>query len=175
MELSFYHLCTSEDHADFLISDSDFKTAINVLALCVALFSGLEIYCFEFMSNHMHFLLHGSSDTIETFFRFYIKVLSKSFKAEGKVDDITDLSYKCYETVDRSHLLNSIVYIHRNASVVDNKLSPYTYKWGTGRYYFNPEARARYNSVKQKVTMNQRQLFSHLPHGRFLRLQRHAD
>lgn len=161
MEKSFYHLCTSENHSDIFISDSDFKTAINLLALCLSLFPDLDLYCYEFMSNHLHFLLSGSLNEINSFFKFYIKKLSGCFVAEGKPKDLSKLSYKCHKIESLDHLLNVIVYIHRNASVVDGNESPYTYKWGTGRYYFNPEARALYNIARKKVTLQQRQLFSH--------------
>lgn len=161
MAASFYHLCTGENHSDFLVSESDFKTAINVLAMCISIYGEISLFCFELMSNHLHLLLSGSKETIESFFRFYIKILYRCFKAEGKTKDISDLPFKCQPVENLSHLLNVIVYIHRNASVADNKFSPYTYRWGTGRYYFNPEAHARYDANKQKVTLCQRQLFSH--------------
>lgn len=161
MELSFYHLCTSENHSDIFIEDSDFKTGVNLLALSISLYSDLDLYCFEFMSNHLHLLISGSKDRIDTFFKFYIKMLSRNFRAEGKPRELINLSYSCHPVESISHLLNVIAYIHRNASVVDNRISPYTYKWGTGRYYYNPEAIARYNSLRQKLTLNLRQLYSH--------------
>lgn len=161
MATSFYHLCTSEDHPDIFIYDSDFRTAVNLLALCLSLFPGIDLYCYEFMSNHLHLLLSGPEDVIDSFFKFYIRKLSGCFAADGKVKNLSKMSYKCHKIDSLDHLLNVIVYIHRNASVVDGSESPYTYRWGTGRYYFNPEASARYNVAKQKVTLAQRQLFSH--------------
>lgn len=161
MEASFYHLCTSENHSDIFLRDSDFKTAVNLLALCISIFPGLDLYCYEFMSNHMHMLLSGPEDEIDSFFDFYITTLARCYAAEGKSKDLSDLSYKCHRIDSYDHLLNVIVYIHRNGSVVDINESPYTYRWGTGRYYFNPEARARYEIARQKVTAIQRKLFSH--------------
>ena len=161
MEKALFHLCTNENHSDIFISEYDFRTAINIMALCLSLFNGLELYSFEFMSNHLHMLISGSRDEIDSFFRLYVKTLSKFFRAENNPKDLSDLSYSCHIVETPVHLQNVIVYIHRNASVVDGKISPYTYKWGTGRYYFNPEARARYDANRKKVTLNQRQLFSH--------------
>lgn len=158
---NFFHLCTPENHSDIFVRESDFKTAINVLALCISLFPEVRLYSFELMSNHMHMLLSGSRDEIDAFFRLYIKTLNKCFSAEGNHKDILDLTYKCHPVESLDYLQNLIVYIHRNASVADRNVSPYTYKWGTGRYYFNPEALERYKNDKQKVTMCQRQQFSH--------------
>lgn len=161
MDTSFFHLCTSEDHSDIFVRESDFKTAINVLALCISLFDGVKLYCFELMSNHLHMLLSGSREEIESFFRFYIKMLFRCFKSEGSTKDLLELPFKCHPVDSLDYLMNVIVYIHRNASVADKKVSPYTYRWGTGRYYFNPEALARYNACKQRVYLCQRQQFSH--------------
>lgn len=161
MESSYFHLCTSEDHSDIFICDSDFRTGVNLLALCLSLFPGIGLYCYEFMSNHLHFLLSGSEDEIDSFFEFYVRKLFDCFEADGKAKNLSNLSYKCHRIESLGHLLNVIVYIHRNASVVDDSESPYTYRWGTGRYYFNPEARARYDIARNKVTLIQRQLYSH--------------
>lgn len=161
MEKTFYHLCTNENHSDIFICEYDFRTAINIMALCLSLFDRLELYSFEFMSNHLHLLISGSIDEIESFFRFYVKTLSKCFRIENNPNDLSDFSYTCHTVENPVHLQNVIVYIHRNASVADRKVSPYTYKWGTGRYYFNPEARARYEASRKKVTLSQRQHFSH--------------
>ena len=161
MESVFYHLCTSENHSDIFICDSDFRAAVNLLALCLSLFPGIGLYSYEFMSNHLHLLLSGPEEEIDSFFKYYIRKLSACFAAEGKAKDLSKVSYKCHRIDSLDHLLNVIVYIHRNACVVDGNESPYTYRWGTGRYYFNPEAQAHYNIAKRKVTRLQRQLFSH--------------
>ena len=106
-------------------------------------------------------MMSGPKEKIDSFFKFYIKMLSKAFLAEGKMTNLSGLEYVCHPIDSLSHLLNVIVYIHRNASVTDKMVSPYTYKWGTGRYFFNPEACLRYHAIKQKVTLSQRQLYSH--------------
>lgn len=38
---------------------------------------------------------------------------------------------------DLRTLRNTIVYVNRNGYVVNPAYTPFSYPWGTGRYYFN--------------------------------------
>lgn len=161
MKTPVIHLCTDENHPDIFLCESDFKAAMNVLALCVSLFDNIELYAFVLMSNHIHLLLGGSKDSIDQFFNFFVKTLTRYLRAEDKTGYVSDLKANFHPVEDREHLLNVIVYIHRNPSVIDRNLSPYSYRWGSGRYYFNPEAVQRYMKCRKPVTQSQRQQYSH--------------
>lgn len=161
MKAPLYHICSDENHSDIFFSDYDFKTAMNILAMCIALFDDIELYAFVLMSNHLHLLVGGPKDIIDAFFKMFVKSLSKYFRAEGKPNLVSDLNANCHLIEDCEHLLNVIVYIHRNPCVIDWNSSPYTYRWGSGRYYFNPEAVQRYNTCKRRITLCQRQQYSH--------------
>lgn len=161
MKAPLFHICSDENHPDFLFNDSDFKAAMNILAMSVALFEDIELYAFVLMSNHIHLLVGGSRDIVDAFFKLFVKTLSKYYRAEGKAEPVADLKANFHLVSDREYLLNVIVYIHRNPCVIDRSSSPYTYRWGSGRYYFNPEAVQRYNACRRPVTLCQRQQYSH--------------
>lgn len=161
METSFFHICTREDHPIVFRNDEEFRSGINLLALCLCLFPDVRLYAFEMMSNHFHLLMSGDIDVLKRFIRFYIKQLEHYFRSEGYAVDLSDLRPTEHPIEDAEHLRNVIVYIHRNGSAVSSDCTPFSYQWGTGRYYFNPEAEARYRSCRQSASMRQRQLFSH--------------
>ena len=158
---TIYHVCTSENHHDIFFCDDDYKSAINIMALTLALYEDLELFAFELMSNHIHLAISGSKDRIDDFFKMFLKYLARYFRNEGATNDLSDISVSYHVIRDLDHLLNVIVYIHRNASVANRQVSPYTYKWGSGRYYFNPEAKDRYLDNRKSLTMKLRQCFSH--------------
>lgn len=160
MDTTFYHVCTSEDHQDIFLLDSDYETAINILALCLALFEDLSIYSFAFMSNHIHLLMSGSLERIREFWKFYVKTLSRYYRAEGRSETFSDLTINLHPIRDNDYMQNVVAYIHRNPSVADRNISPCNYRWSTGRYFFNSEAQIRYSKCKKKVTLKQRQLYS---------------
>lgn len=129
MKAPLYHICSDENHPDFFFNDSDFKAAINILAMSIALFEDIELYAFVLMSNHIHLLVGGPKDIVDAFFKLYVKSLSKYFRAERKADLISDLKAGFHLVADCEHLLNVIVYIHRNPCVIDRSSSPYSYRW----------------------------------------------
>lgn len=160
MEHPFYHICTDENHPDLFVSDTDFKSGINILGLCLSLYEDLSLYSFAFMSNHLHLLMLGNIGRIEDFISFYFKTMKRYFRAEGKNDSISELSASFHKVDNNDHLLNVVAYIHRNANVIDRNFTPYTYRWSSGRYYFNPEARERYLACRKRLTLGQRQQFT---------------
>ena len=161
MKEPLFHICSDENHPDIFFSDSDFKAAMNILAMSIALFENIELYAFVLMSNHIHLLVGGPKDVVDAFFKLFVKTLSKYLRAEGKADLVYDLKANFHLVADPEHLLNVIVYIHRNPCVIDRSSSPYTYRWGSGRYYFNPEAVQRYTTCRRHITLCQRQQYSH--------------
>jgi hypothetical protein len=51
---------------------------------------------------------------------------------------------------------NAIAYVNRNGSVVDRHVCPYSYPWGANKYFFNPEAKRRYEEQRRKITTREK-------------------
>ena len=161
MEAHCFHICTREDHPIVFRNGADFRSGINILALCLCLFPDVKLYSFELMSNHFHLLVAGERAVIERFVSYYIRQLEHYFRCEGYDVDLSDLRPVCHPVDSQEYFRNVLVYIHRNGSSASADCTPFSYQWGTGRFYFNPEAVARYNACRQPLSLRQRQQFSH--------------
>lgn len=116
-------LFTTEEH---------FTLVMNVIAQGAYLFPQVKTVAFVVMNNHFHFVIQcGREEMIRDFFAFILKRLQRLFPQIGKIGlDIRPVN-------DLSSLRNRIVYTHRNGYVVNPDCTPFSYRWGTGRYYFN--------------------------------------
>lgn len=127
----YWHVYTSGKEMSILFADiNDFKFAMNVIAQASRKYPELMIIAFEVMSNHFHFVISGEESIIQAFFEFIRKRISRSIpeikKAKLTIKPINDLQ----------SLRNNIVYTNRNGYVADYNYTPFSYPWGTGRYYF---------------------------------------
>lgn len=113
-------------------ADDDFTLVMNVIAQIAFLFPKMKIVSFVVMDNHFHFVVNcDSEDMIRDFFeavkRRMQRILHLVSQLELDIRPITDLK----------SLRNHIVYTHRNGYVVHPECIPFSYRWGSGRYYFN--------------------------------------
>mgnify|MGYP003310727158 CR=1 FL=1 len=113
-------------------SEEDFTFAMNVIAQAAYLFPNVKILAFVVMNNHFHFVIQCECEgEICEFFSAIKKRLQRQFPQirPAKLDlrPITDLN----------SLRNTIVYTHRNGYVANPECTPFNYRWGTGRFYFN--------------------------------------
>lgn len=168
-----YHLWTSERYELIFLTEEAFRHGMTVIGICARLHPEIRILSFEIMSNHMHFAVAGTEVCARDFFNSLKKYLSRHFsKAEAainrksgslKANDIlraTDwagfiASTRKIETLE--DLRNVIVYINRNGYVVSKAYTPFTYPWGTNRYYFNPDAVTLASLKSRPMTLRERQ------------------
>lgn len=143
---SCFHVCSQENHPVLFHNDDDFKAAMNVVALAAFLFLDIRILTFEIMSNHFHFLLSGSKERINPFLKTLVSKISTHPALSDSSQNLQNLSFSIYPTDDLNNLRNVIAYINRNGTVVNPDESVYTYKWGANRYFFNDEAKLRYET-----------------------------
>ena len=71
----FWHVCTPGDLSGILFRDEeDYVFGMNAVALSAAEYLGkVDIYTFQIMSNHFHFVVAGILDDVESFFRRFLK------------------------------------------------------------------------------------------------------
>jgi len=161
MARQVFHICTREDHPIIFRNETDFRAGMNVLAITIRMHPELTIICFELMSNHFHLLVCGTEDGARLFFNQFIKNLDHYFKAEGIMAEMTDMAPKYFLVDTQEYLRNVITYINRNASFASQSVTPYSYEWGTGRFFFSPEASKRYLACRKPLTQKQRRMFTH--------------
>ncbi len=134
----WWHLYTPGNLTSIVFAnDEDYRFAMNLMARCLAEFPEIKIVAFEIMSNHLHIVLCGDENIINEFFALYRKRLKRylSKKSQGRLSYQFQMSLKPIN--DLKALRETIVYVNRNGYVVNPSHTPFSYPWGTGRYYFN--------------------------------------
>lgn len=128
-----FHAYTSGKEMPILFTnEQDLTFAMNVIAAAAFLFmDSSRIIAFALMNNHLHFIITGRESDIEGFFNYILKKLKTSIPEAGRMA----LSLKPIE--DLAAMRNNIVYTNRNGFVANPGHTPFSYPWGTGRYYFN--------------------------------------
>ena len=126
-----WHAYTNGKETPLLFNTSeDYTLAINVIAQSKAIFPGVVIIAFEVMENHFHFILSGYQNDIMAFWSLICKRLAR-FYPHMRNMQLHLKSIDCLQS-----LRNNIVYTHRNGYVVNSDHTPFSYPWGSGRYYF---------------------------------------
>ena len=117
--------------------EEDFKAAMNLVAV-IAFSFPVEILAFTLMSNHVHFVLAGSSDEVKRFIkeikRRYAQYVRKKYGIKeylrGNGVDIRPLG-----GMDEAQEWG-IAYVQMNCVAANICLSPVNYPWGTGNTFF---------------------------------------
>lgn len=130
---TYWHAYTNgRDTSLLFANDEDYTFAMNVIGQAANEYCKTRIIAFAVMSNHFHFILYApAKEDIHAFFAFIKKRISHSIPAVKPIG----LYLKPIENL-RS-LRNNIVYTNRNGYVANQCYTPFSYPWGTGRYYFN--------------------------------------
>ena len=155
-----YHLCTPENHPIIFRNSEDFKRGMSIMGIIAKAHRKVQILTFELMNNHLHVIIIGSPEDIEEFFRCLKSTLEKNLYTDGTRLDLKGLTMQLYETTSLENLRNVIAYTNRNGSVVDRHVSPYTYPWGANKYFFNTEAKCRFEERKRKITVREKRLLT---------------
>ncbi len=129
----YWHAFTNgNDSPIIFVNDDGMRFAMNVIAqTAFVLKDKLTVIAFEVMNNHLHFSLAGAEDDIIDFFRFLRRRLCTS------IPDAKHLTPFLKQIKDLNTFRNNIVYVNRNGFVASPDYTPFSYPWGTGRYYFN--------------------------------------
>lgn len=127
----YWHVYTSGKETPLIFNTrEDFAFAMNVVAQAYAC-SEINILAFEIMGNHFHFVLSADEIQIHQFWSLMRKKMMKVFPV------IKDVKLSLKPIDNLQSLRNNIIYTNRNGYVADPAHTPFSYPWGTGRYYFN--------------------------------------
>ena len=127
----YWHAYTNGKDTPLIFAGvADFTLVMNVIAQASAAHRKVIIIAFEIMGNHLHLVLSGTESEILAFWQFICRRLAHTFTLMRGLK----LSLKPIE--DLNSLRCNIVYTHRNGYVVNPDCTPFSYPWGSGRYYF---------------------------------------
>ncbi len=134
----WWHLYTPGNLTSLVFADDDdYRFSMNLIARCLTGFPALSVAAFEVMSNHIHIVLCGDENIIKEFFTIYRKRLKRYLSMNGKRRLSNQFQMSLKPINDFKALRDVIVYVNRNGYVVSPSHTPFSYPWGTGRYYFN--------------------------------------
>ena len=137
----FYHLCTpGEENYTLFEGERDFTFLMNVIALCCKQSPGVNILTFEVMRSHLHFVGEGNVEDALAWFANLRKRLFRFYQSTGRVRNLEAFQPNIIPVNDLSFLRNTIAYVNRNGYLVYPEHTPFSYPWGAGRYFFNPDA-----------------------------------
>lgn len=135
---AWWHLYTAGKMSSILfVDDDDYRYAMNLLARCHKETGSITIVAFEIMSNHIHIVLCGSEHNARHLFDLFRRRLCRYLTKKNSGADMKSFRMSLKSVCDLRTLRNTIVYVNRNGYVVNPAYTPFSYPWGTGRYYFN--------------------------------------
>ena len=148
----YWHAYTSGKESPLIFSqEEDFMFVMNLIAQAVALFPEVRIIAFEVMNNHFHFVVSSEEKAVLAFWEFISKRLARVFPLKK------GLKVTLKPIGDLVALRNNIVYTNRNGYVASPAHTPFSYPWGTGRYYFLDWPRGK--ALAQIFVDDRRKLF----------------
>ena len=138
-ETPIWHLCTDgESQCLIFRNKEDFKEGMNLVGLSFAKhISKISSLTFSLMNNHMHFILQGEKEDIETFFNYLLGKLRRMLLRQNRGSDLPKPRYSLMQITTDSHLRNAIAYANRNGYVTNPNVTPFSHEWGAARYFFN--------------------------------------
>ncbi len=133
----FFHLCADGAASKgFILSEKDFRTAMNIIAVCAAN-SAVTVVAFCLEDTHPHFLLFGTlADCV--LFKQMLETMYRHYAASTRGGELPfDLDLEIYPIGnDVNYLRNVAVYVICQPTKDRKRIMPYDYPWGSGSLYF---------------------------------------
>lgn len=156
-----FHICSQENHPVIFHNKLECTAAMNIMAYVAIMFQDIRIYTFEIMDNHIHILASGDRSRIEQFLHTLVMKMAAIPELKASSSDIKRLIFKIILVESLDNFRNVIAYINRNGFVVSADYSPFSYPWGANRYFFNEEAKLRFQESGQIATYRQKRHMFH--------------
>lgn len=149
----YWHIYTPGVETPVLFGvKEDYVFMMNLICQSAVATDGMEIIAFEVMSNHLHIVVSGEELFARRFFAFLDKRLKRCAKSLTCKEIPSSFEARYKEIDSLQSLRNTIVYVNRNGFVTDRNYTPFTYPWGTGKYFFNG---AGFGGVNTNLNVNE--------------------
>ncbi len=116
--------------------DSDYRKFLFVLSDCVKKYD-VQIYAYCLMDNHIHLLIHSSSDDLPSFFQSlgtrFVRWYNSKYSRSGHL--FQDRFYSVAIENDNA-FLSVLVYIHNNPVKANIIRYPSEYRWSSFNAYY---------------------------------------
>ena len=133
----YWHIATPGTSTEILFTNNDeYKFGMSLVAesACV---TGINVFSFSVMSNHLHNLCEAlQKQQCVDFLEHYSRRLKRFAALNGRALDLKDFVCEPKAVMSLQSLRNNIAYIDRNGYVVNSGHTPFSYPWGTGFLYF---------------------------------------
>lgn len=134
----FWHVYTDGTRMENVFcQEEDKKMAMGALAVEGKLQKDVMLIAFEIMMNHVHLIMAGKHEDCLSFFTNYRQRLMRAFPPSVRYVDWSRFEASIVPIDSLKSLRNEIIYVHRNAFVVNPDYTPCSYPWGSGWAYFN--------------------------------------
>ena len=134
-----YHLCTAALKDVLLCYDEeDYRVLWNILVVCTFV-SGIKMYCFCIMSNHLHLLISGSPQEIDRFMALFKQKTGRHYVQKYGKRTIQRLEYQLFPVNGWKSFCQETAYILRNPFKAGIS-SPFSYRWSPATSYFSADS-----------------------------------
>lgn len=132
----FFHMfANGNDSRNFIISESDFYAAFNLVGVCAAN-TNAKVVSFSIEETHPHVLLYGAESDCTEFKTMYERsVIQHILSTRGSLDNVR-FNCELYAVTGNDYLKNVAVYTIVQPTKDGKKIMPYDYLWGTASMYF---------------------------------------
>ena len=134
----FWHLYTDGTKMeDIFKNDQEMKLGVITLGISAKISPQVEIVAFELMANHVHMIIRGERNDCMALFSNFKSRLARILRNLGNIIDWSNFEASILPIESFRSLRYEIIYVHRNAFVIDPRYTPDTYPWGSGCMYFS--------------------------------------
>ena len=111
-ETPIWHLCTDGETQCLIFRDKeDLKEGMNLVGLSLAKFrSRISSLTFSLMNNHMHFLIQGEKEDIETFFNYLYGKIRRMLLRQNRGSDMPKPKYSLMQITSDNQYTPKLCY-----------------------------------------------------------------
>ena len=136
----FWHICTDGQSMEIICETiEDYKFAVTVIAIAAAL-TGVRILTFQVMSNHIHVIVEGLETMCRDFFSEIKRRLRRYRNSDGRFASFEKFEASFIPIGNLRSVRYELAYTNRNGYLSNPAFTPFSYPWGGGYLYFNPQA-----------------------------------
>lgn len=137
---NYYHLfANGEDARDYILSESDFVYAMNLVAIC-SYENNVRVLAFSIEETHPHMLLYGDDESCHNFAeQFKDSTIRHVYQTRGSIGS---LKFNCVLLLitDKRYLMNTAAYVIIQPTKDGKPVMFYDYPWGSGSLYFRTKS-----------------------------------